>query len=173
MEWMELLDEAVKYIEDNITESVDADSIAQKINISSSYFQRAFQIFSGYTVGEWSARRNQKYPAYHSGGFVGGINDLAANEEFAKLLKGEFVVTPAQMKRFMEETLPQIANYSATGGSNEFNAPLIEIRCESVTTETLPELERVVNDAVREIKKQLDSGMSRTGYKRTPTKRLT
>lgn len=110
---------------------------------------------------------------YHTGGFVGDEISIASNEEFAKLLKGEFVSTPAQMKRFMEETLPKIANYSATGGSNEFNAPLIEIRCESVTTESLPELERVVNDAVREIKKQLDSGMSRTGFKRTPTKRLT
>ena len=110
---------------------------------------------------------------YHTGGFVGGINDLASNEEFAKLLKGEFVSTPAQMKRFMEETLPKIANYSATGGSNEFNAPLIEITCESVTTEALPELERIVNEAVKEIKRELDSGMSRTGFKRTPTKRLT
>lgn len=114
-----------------------------------------------------------KAPVYHSGGFVGEMSVLSSNEEFAKLLKGEFVSTPAQMKRFMEETLPQIANYSATGGSNEFNAPLIEIKCESVTTEALPELERVVNDAVREIKKQLDSGMSRTGFKRTPTRRLT
>ena len=110
---------------------------------------------------------------YHTGGFVGGINDLASNEEFAKLLKGEFVSTPAQMKRFMEETLPKIANYSATGGNNEFNAPLIEITCESVTTEALPELERIVNEAVKEIKRELDSGMSRTGYKRTPAKRLT
>lgn len=114
-----------------------------------------------------------KVPNYHNGGLVGDIVTLSSGEEFAKLLKGEFVSTPAQMKRFMEETLPKIANYSATGGSNEFNAPLIEITCESVTTEALPELERIVNEAVKEIKRELDSGMSRTGFKRTPTKRLT
>lgn len=114
-----------------------------------------------------------KAPVYHSGGLVGNIATLSSSEEFAKLLKGEFVSTPTQMKRFMEETLPKIANYSATGGSNEFNAPLIEITCESVTTEALPELERIVNEAVKEIKRELDSGMSRTGFKRTPTKRLT
>ena len=114
-----------------------------------------------------------KAPVYHSGGLVGDIVTLSSSEEFAKLLKGEFVSTPAQMKRFMEETLPKIANYSATSGSNEFNAPLIEITCESVTTEALPELERIVNEAVKEIKRELDSGMSRTGFKRTPTKRLT
>ena len=113
-----------------------------------------------------------KAPVYHTGGIVGGVATLASTEEFAKLLKGEFVSTPVQMKRFMEETLPQIVNYANSGG-NEFNAPLIEILCENVTSESLPELERVVNEAVKEIKKQLDSGMSRTGYKRQATKRLT
>ena len=113
-----------------------------------------------------------KAPVYHSGGLVGDIATLSSSEEFAKLLKGEFVSTPVQMKRFMEETLPQIVNYANSGG-NEFNAPLIEILCENVTSESLPELERVVNEAVKEIKKQLDSGMSRTGYKRQATKRLT
>ena len=110
---------------------------------------------------------------YHQGGLVGDIATLSTSEEFAKLLKGEFVSTPTQMKRFMEETLPKIANYSAAGSVNEFNAPLVEIVCESVTTESLPELERVVNEAVRVIQKQLDSGMSRTGFKRPMTKRLT
>ena len=110
---------------------------------------------------------------FHSGGIVGDMSPLYNTEVFAKLLQGEFVSTPAQMKRFMEDTLPKIANYSAAGGANEFNAPLIEILCENVTSESLPELERVVNEAVKEIKKQLDSGMSRTGYKRQATKRLT
>lgn len=113
------------------------------------------------------------YGSYHTGGLVGDIATLSTSEEFAKLLKGEFVSTPMQMKRFMEETLPKIANYTSSGGTNEFNAPLIEIKCENVTSEALPELERVVDEAVKEVKRQLDSGMSRTGFKRPTTKRLT
>ncbi len=50
---------------------------------------------------------------YHSGGLVGGVATLAAGEEFAKLLEGEFVSNPTQMKRFMEDTLPQVAEYGA------------------------------------------------------------
>ncbi len=108
-----------------------------------------------------------QYRIYHSGGFVGGSTELASNEEFAKLLKGEFVSTPSQMKKFMENTLPRVANYTASeGGSNEFNAPLVSIICESVTSESLPGLKKIVNEAVEEVKRQLDSGMSRTGYKR-------
>lgn len=113
-----------------------------------------------------------KPPTYHTGGLVGGISTLNSNEEFAKLLKGEFVSTPAQMRHFMEDTLPKIANYTTASGNNEFHAPLIEITCENVTTESLPELEKIVSRAVEVIKKELDSGMSRTGFKRPMTKRL-
>ncbi len=116
---------------------------------------------------------NVVHQVYHTGGLVGGKSSLHSNEEFAKLLKGEFVSTPAQMKRFMEDTLPKIANYTSAGNNNEFNAPLIEIICESVTTESLPQLKQVVNEAVKEIQKQLDDGMSRAGFKRPVFKRLT
>ena len=109
---------------------------------------------------------------YHTGGFVGGHAYLGSNEEFAKLLEGEFVSTPAQMQKFMEKTLPQIANYETSSSKNEFNAPLIEISCGSVTNESIPKLEQIVSDAVQEIKKQLDSGLSRTGFKKSSAMRL-
>lgn len=114
----------------------------------------------------------EMYPGiYHTGGFVGGSASLNSNEEFAKLLKGEFVSTPAQMRQFMKKTLPDIAGYSSTMG-NEFNAPLIEISCDRVTTEALPGLKDIVNEAVAVIKKQLDSGMSRSGAKKKYATRL-
>ena len=106
--------------------------------------------------------------AYHSGGVVGGAF-LDNNEEFAKLMKGEFVSTPAMMKRFMNQTLPSMA--AATREANEFNAPLITINCDNITSEAIPKLEEVVNNAVDRIKKELDGGMSRNGY-RQPVKKL-
>ena len=51
------------------------------------------------------------YGSYHTGGLVGDVATLTEAEEFAKLLKGEYVSTPAQMKQFMDNTLPQIAGY--------------------------------------------------------------
>ena len=53
------------------------------------------------------------YGSYHTGGLVGDVATLSESEEFAKLLKGEFVSTPTQMKHFMEDTLPQVAEYGA------------------------------------------------------------
>ena len=50
MEWMKLLKRAIDYIEENITEDIGAEDIAKEINVSASYFQRAFRILSGFTL---------------------------------------------------------------------------------------------------------------------------
>ena len=91
---------------------------------------------------------------HHSGGFVGG---LESNEQFAKLMNGEYVVTPRQMSSFMNDTLPSISS-GAT-----FNSPLITIECDNVSSEAMPAFEKVVNGAVDEIKKLFDDGMVRSG----------
>lgn len=114
-----------------------------------------------------------KFSVYHEGGFVGGYAGLRGNEEFAKLMKTEFVSTPTQIQHFMNRTLPQIASGGGSAASQEFNAPLIEINCESVTSESMPMLKEIVDEAVAEVKRCLDGGMSRTGYKRTVKKLLT
>ena len=104
---------------------------------------------------------------HHSGGIVGGVAKIKETEEFAKLLKGEFVATPNMMKRFMNFTLPAMA---ASGG-NEFNAPLISITCDSISKDSIPTFQRIVNDAVSEIKRELDGGLIRSGY-RKPAKKI-
>lgn len=144
--------------------------------------QRAIGEIKGTNVGVTSSPGGKITPKgdfelivpriYHSGGFVGGAPTLANNEEFAKLLEGEFVSTPSQIKNFMTRTLPQMASFSSSGGQ-EFHAPLVEIKCESVTSESMPRLKEIVDEAVGEIKRCLDGGMSRTGYKRSVKKLLT
>ena len=57
MEWMKLFDKAIDYIEKHITEDIGVEDIAKEINISASYFQRAFQILSGFTLGEYIRSR--------------------------------------------------------------------------------------------------------------------
>lgn len=104
---------------------------------------------------------------YHSGGIVGDTARLKSTELFAKLLKGEFVATPQMMKQFMTSTLPEIASSGMSGGTNEFNAPLISIQCDNVTQESLPGLKEIVDDAVKQIKKQFDDGLGRAGFHKT------
>lgn len=107
-------------------------------------------------------------PKYHSGGFVDGVVSGKSNEVFAKLLRGEFVSTPKQMDNFVNSTLPNLVSGGASSAT--YNAPLVSINCGSVTQETLPAIEAAVKAAVKDIKSQIDSAFSRTGYKRPVNK---
>lgn len=101
---------------------------------------------------------------YHSGGFVG---DLHTNEEYAKLLKGEFVATPKQMDDFISNTLPNLINYSNASGSVVIDSPLVKIECENVNDNTLPMLEDLAKRAANIVANKMDESLSRSGYKKT------
>ena len=57
MDWIVGIQQAIDYIEDNLTETIDYEEVG-KISCSSSYhFQRIFSIFCGYTLGEYIRNR--------------------------------------------------------------------------------------------------------------------
>lgn len=103
---------------------------------------------------------------YHTGGLVGGVTSLQSNEEFAKLMKGEFVSTPKQMETFMKKTLPNLMQGRQGGATINNNSPLIEIKCGEIDRDSLPRLRELVNQAVAKIEKNMESALTRTGYKK-------
>jgi AraC family transcriptional regulator len=50
--WIEGIGEAVIYIEENITEELDIESIAKRAFVSPFYFQKCFAMPCGFTVDE-------------------------------------------------------------------------------------------------------------------------
>jgi len=106
-------------------------------------------------------------PTRHSGGFVNAAPTLKSNEQFAKLLKTEFVSTPQQMDNFIKRTLPAIAGRIAGGQGATFNSPLINLHVASVTKDTLPDVKRIIEDAVDRIKSEFDSNFSRAGQRKS------
>lgn len=57
MDWIKALGRAIDYIEENITEELNASDIATKVHISAFYFQKGFSMLCGYTVGEYIRMR--------------------------------------------------------------------------------------------------------------------
>jgi AraC family transcriptional regulator len=57
MNWIEGMREAIAYIEANLTEPLDIDEIAKKAYVSTFYFQKAFSLLCGFTVGEYVRQR--------------------------------------------------------------------------------------------------------------------
>jgi len=100
--------------------------------------------------------------AYHDGGFAGG---LKTNEMFAKLMKGEFVSTPRMMNQAITKTIPAMISAGNGEGSVIYNAPLIQLQCNSITKESMPGVEKLLNKAVGKIKSAVGSGLSRAGRK--------
>ena len=57
MGWIEDIGKAISYIEDNITETLTIELIAKQASVSPFYFQKAFAMLCGFTVGEYIRQR--------------------------------------------------------------------------------------------------------------------
>lgn len=57
MDWIECIGEAIRYMEDNITEELTIEKIAKQVSVSSFYFQKGFAMLCGFTVGEYIRQR--------------------------------------------------------------------------------------------------------------------
>lgn len=55
--WTEGIQNAIQYIEDNLTEEIDVSEIAAKAYVSPFYFQKIFGVLCGCTVGEYIRNR--------------------------------------------------------------------------------------------------------------------
>ncbi len=57
MEWAKAIGEAVRYIENHITEDITLSSVAEHVRISPFYFHKGFSILCGYSVMEYVRNR--------------------------------------------------------------------------------------------------------------------
>ena len=57
MDWITGIQQAIDYIEDNLTETIDYEEVAKRCYSSSYHFQRVFSILCGYTLGEYIRNR--------------------------------------------------------------------------------------------------------------------
>lgn len=57
MNWAKIIEDAIAYIEGNITEDLTVGRIAEEVNTSAFYFQRGFSMLCGYTVWEYVRMR--------------------------------------------------------------------------------------------------------------------
>lgn len=104
MNWIDGVQQAINYIEDNITEKLDIEEIAARSFSSSYHFQRVFSILCGYTIGEYI--RNRRLSLAGSELQRGKIKVIDAAvkygyespDSFAKAFHKFHGVTPSQAK---------------------------------------------------------------------------
>ena len=57
MDWVTGIQNAINYVEDNLTDAIDFDIVAKEAACSSFYFQRIFSILCGITLGDYIRNR--------------------------------------------------------------------------------------------------------------------
>ena len=57
MNWTKLIEDAIRFIEANLTEDLTVGRIAREVNTSAFYFQKGFSMLCGITVGEYVRMR--------------------------------------------------------------------------------------------------------------------
>lgn len=57
MDWMKAVNDAISYMEDNLTEAIALKDIAERVSISPFHFQRAFTVIVGMTPSEYMRLR--------------------------------------------------------------------------------------------------------------------
>lgn len=77
MDWLIRMNSAVRYIEDNITQNIDYDKVAEKACCSAYHFQRMFSFITDIPLSEYIRRRRLTLAAYELQNSDVRIIDLA------------------------------------------------------------------------------------------------
>ena len=105
MEWTEAISNAIRYIEDHITDEITAEGIAKNLNISSFYFQKGFSLLCGYTIMEYIRNRRLALAGNEISGGNVKVIDIALKygydspDSFTKAFTRFHGVTPSMVQK--------------------------------------------------------------------------
>ena len=102
MDWITGIQNAIRCIEDHITEELDYEQIAKESFSSPFHFQRVFSILCGYTLGEYIRNRRLTLAGAELANTRERVIDVAykygyeSPESFAKAFQKFHGITPSQ-----------------------------------------------------------------------------
>lgn len=105
MEWMQSLNKAIDYIEDNLLQDITCDEVAKYICISTFHFQRTFNLLTTITIGEYIRSRRLSLAGQELTKKNIKIIDIAYKygyetpESFSKAFSRFHGITPKQAKK--------------------------------------------------------------------------
>jgi len=105
MNWLQGMQEAILYIEDNLTEKLDYAEIAKRTYVSSFHFQRAFAMLCGFTLGEYIRNRRLSLAGMELAAGGAAVIDIALKygydspDSFAKAFSRFHGVSPSTAKK--------------------------------------------------------------------------
>lgn len=101
MNWLEIINQATDYIEENIKDDIKLEHIAKNANVSYHYFSKMFSAISGYTLKEYIRNRRITVASYEVAHTDTRILDIAikynygSNEAFTRAFKQIHGINPS------------------------------------------------------------------------------
>lgn len=105
MNWVKIIEDAVEYVEGNITGDLTVSRIAKEVNTSAFYFQKGFSMLCGYTVGEYVRMRRLSIAGEELLSSDEKVIDLAVKygydspDSFTKAFTRFHGITPTDVRR--------------------------------------------------------------------------
>ena len=125
MSWMELVGDAIQYIEEHITDDLSVEEIAGQVHISPFYFQKGFAMLCGFTLGEYIRNRRLALAGNDLASGDAKIIDIALKygyespDSFTRAFTRFHGVTPSQARRdavMLKSFAPLKIRFSLEGG---------------------------------------------------------
>lgn len=105
MDWTKIIENAIEYIEENITDDLTVARIADEVNVSAFYFQKGFSMLCGYSVGEYIRMRRLSLAGSEMVSSNSKVIDLAvkygydSQDSFTKAFTRFHGSTPTDVRR--------------------------------------------------------------------------
>lgn len=124
MNWSESISRAIEYIENNLTNDITIENIANHLCISSFYFQKGFSMLCGYGVSEYIRNRKLSLAGYEVLHTDNRIIDIALKygydspDSFTKAFTRFHGATPTEVRKGgrIKEFAPLKINLMLKGG---------------------------------------------------------
>lgn len=125
MDWIKLIGDSVKYIEEHITDDITVDGVAASVCISSYYFQKGFSMLCGFSVAEYIRNRRLALAGNEIVAGNGKIIDIALKygydspDSFTKAFTRFHGVTPLSARKdgaVLKSFAPLKIKFSLEGG---------------------------------------------------------
>ena len=104
MEWTTCIRTAIEYMEEHLEDSISAQDVADRVNISPFFLQRGFSVMTGYGIGEYLRNRRLYQAALDLRDTDDRVIDIAvrygyeSQESFTKAFSRFHGATPSQVR---------------------------------------------------------------------------
>ena len=133
MDWLEAMNEAIDYLEDNLLEPLDIEGAARRALASSVHFHRMYHAITGVTVAEYVRRRRLTLAAQE---VLGGakVLDTALKygyetpEAFSKAFRKLHGISPSAARRSGARltAYPKLSFHISIRGDKDMNYKIVE-----------------------------------------------